>query len=137
MSSIHSISPDRLVRLIGTPKCPTLVDVRPDEEFAVDPRLVPGSVRRVHDEAFDWAAEFRGRSVVVVCPDGLGLSAGVAALLRDAGVSAENLEGGLAGWIKSGLPCVPTTKLPRRNPQGRTLWVTRDRPKIDRVAAPG
>jgi rhodanese-related sulfurtransferase len=114
MSSINSISPDRLVRLIGTPRCPALVDVRPDEEFAVDPRLVPGSVRRVHDEAFDWAADFRGRSVVVVCPDGLRLSAGVTALLRDAGVSAETLEGGLAGWIKSGLPCVPTTKLPRR-----------------------
>jgi rhodanese-related sulfurtransferase len=136
MSSINSISPDRLVRLIGTPRCPALVDVRPDEEFAVDPRLVPGSVRRVHDEAFDWAAEFRGRSVVVVCPDGLRLSAGVTALLRDAGVSAETLEGGLAGWIKSELPCVPTTKLPRRNPQGRTLWVTRERPKIDRIACP-
>jgi rhodanese-related sulfurtransferase len=136
MSSINSISPDRLVRLIGTPRCPALVDVRRDEEFAVDPRLVPGSVRRAYDAAFDWAAELRGRSAVVICPDGLGLSAGVAALLRDAGVSAETLEGGLAGWIISGLPCIRATKLPRRNAQGRTLWVTRERPKIDRVACP-
>ena len=136
MSSINSISRERLARLIGTPRRPALIDVRPDEEFAADPRLVPGSVRRAYDAAFDWATELRGRSAVVICPDGLRLSVGVAALLRDAGVSAETLEDGFAGWSKSGLPCVPTTKLPRRNPQGRTLWVTRERPKIDRIACP-
>jgi hypothetical protein len=136
MSSIHSISPDRLVRLIGTPKCPTLVYVRPDEEFTVDPRLVPGSIRRAHDAALVWAAELRGQSAVLICSDGLGVSAGVVVLSRDASVSAETLEYGFAGWIKSGLPCIPTTKLARRNPQGRPLWVTRRRPKIDRIAAP-
>jgi hypothetical protein len=137
MSSIRSISPDRLVRLIGTPKCPALVTVRPDEEFTIDPQLVPGSIRRAHDAALDWAAELRGQSAVLICSDGLGLSADIAALLRDVGVSAETPEYGFAGWVKSGLPCIPTTKLARRNPQGRTLWVTRKRPKIDRIAAPG
>jgi hypothetical protein len=27
-------------------------------------------------------------------------------------------------------------KLPPRDPQGRTVWVTRERPKIDRIACP-
>jgi hypothetical protein len=76
MSSINSISLGRLVRLIGTRRSPALVDMRPDEVFAVDPRLVPGSVRRAYDAVFDWAAELRGRSAVVICPDGVGLSAG-------------------------------------------------------------
>ena len=34
------------------------------------------------------------------------------------------------------LPLVPISKLPPRNRQGRTLWVTRERPKIDRIACP-
>jgi rhodanese-related sulfurtransferase len=136
MSSINSISADKLARLIGTPKCPSLVDVRSDEEFAADPRLVPGSVRRAHDAVFDWAVEFRGRSAVVICWDGLQLSSGVAALLRDAGVPADTLEDGFLGWAKSGQPLIPADKLPPRNRQGRTLWVTRERPKIDRIACP-
>ena len=70
MSSVNSIASEKLVRLIGTPKCPALVDVRADDEFSADPRLVPGSVRRSSDAVGDWAAEFRGRSAVVICDNG-------------------------------------------------------------------
>jgi hypothetical protein len=31
---------------------------------------------------------------------------------------------------------VPEAKLPIRDPQGRTVWVTRSRPKVDRIACP-
>ena len=89
MSSVNSIASEKLVRLIGTPKCPALVDVRADDDFSADPRLVPGSVRRSPDTTAEWAAEFRGRSAVVICHEGLKLSHGVAALLREAGASAE------------------------------------------------
>jgi hypothetical protein len=34
------------------------------------------------------------------------------------------------------LPLVPAAKLPPRNAKGSTLWVTRERPKIDRIACP-
>ena len=73
MSSVNSIAPEKLARLIGTPKCPALVDVRSDEDFSADPRFVPGSVRRFPDNAGEWAAEFRGRSAVVICQKGLRL----------------------------------------------------------------
>jgi rhodanese-related sulfurtransferase len=136
MSSINSIASQKLVRLIGVPKSPPLIDVRPDDDFAADPRLVPGSVRRAYGIVDDWKGQFHGRSPVVICLDGLQLSHGVAALLREAGVAAESLEEGFAGWVRSGLPLVPTSKLPPRSPQGRTLWVTRERPKIDRIACP-
>jgi hypothetical protein len=33
MSSINSISVEKLARLVGTPHCPVLVDVRTDEDF--------------------------------------------------------------------------------------------------------
>ena len=31
---------------------------------------------------------------------------------------------------------MPESKLPPRDPQGRTVWVTRARPKVDRIACP-
>jgi rhodanese-related sulfurtransferase len=136
MSSVNSIASDKLARLIGTPKCPALLDVRADDEFSADPRLVPSSVRRSSGTAGDWAAEFHGRTVVIICSNGLKVSHGVTALLRDSRASAEVLEGGFGAWAQGGLPLVPASKLPPRNRQGRTVWVTRERPKIDRIACP-
>ncbi len=51
MSSFTSIAPDKLARLIGTAKTPVLIDVRTDEDFAADPRLIPGAVRSNHADA--------------------------------------------------------------------------------------
>ncbi|HWG06891.1 MAG TPA: sulfurtransferase/chromate resistance protein [Beijerinckiaceae bacterium] len=136
MSSINSIPSEKLGRLAGTPKCPALIDVRTDDDFAADPRLIPGSIRRSWETASEWAAEFRGRSAIVICHKGHQLSQGVAALLREAGSSADFLEDGIAGWARSDLPLVPASKLPPRNREGRTIWVTRERTKIDRIACP-
>jgi rhodanese-related sulfurtransferase len=136
MSSLNTISIDKLARLIGTPACPTLIDVQTAEDFAADPRLVPGAVRRPWADAADWAGEFDGRPAVVICQKGLKLSQGVAAWLRHAGVPAEVLEGGALGWSGAGLPMIPDAKLPPRDAKGRTVWVTRARPKVDRIACP-
>ena len=51
-------------------------------------------------------------------------------------VPAEALEGGFEGWKDAKLPLVAASKLPPRDAQGRTVWVTRARPKIDRIACP-
>jgi rhodanese-related sulfurtransferase len=136
MSSYASISPDKLARLIGTANMPALIDVRTDEDFAADPRLIPGAIRRNHEEAADWGEEFSGRSAIVVCLRGQKLAQGTAAWLRHLHVSAEALEGGFEGWKAAKLPLVPASKLPARDAQGRTVWVTRARPKIDRIACP-
>lgn len=136
MSSINTIRPDQLARLVGTPKCPALVDVRTDEDFAADPNLIPGAVRRSHETAPVWAEEFAGRTAVVICRKGLKLSQGAAAWLRHANVSADTLDGGVLAWAKAGQPVVPEAKLPARDSRGRTVWVTRARPKVDRIACP-
>jgi rhodanese-related sulfurtransferase len=136
MSSYTSISVDKLSRLIGTPTTPVLVDVRTDEDFAADPRIIPGALRRPYVTVADWAKSFTGRSVIVVCQKGLKLSEGVAAWLRHAGVPAETLNGGFEAWKAAKLPAVPVAKLPPPDAQGRTVWVTRSRPKIDRIACP-
>ena len=72
MSSYTTISPDKLARLIGTADAPVLIDVRTEADFAADPRLIPGAVRRSHEDAADWSGEFTGRPAVVVCLRGAG-----------------------------------------------------------------
>jgi rhodanese-related sulfurtransferase len=136
MSSYTSISPDKLSRLIGTAHAPALIDVRIDEDFAADPRLIPGAMRRSHRDIQDWAASFTGQSVVVICHKGEKLSEGTAAWLRHNSIVAETLEGGQVGWKKAELPTVPAGKIPKRDARGHTVWVTRSRPKIDRIACP-
>jgi rhodanese-related sulfurtransferase len=137
MSSFNAISPEKLARLMGVPHGPALVDVRAKEDFAADPRFIPSAIRRPSESASSWAPEFAGRSAVVICERGQKLSEGVAAWLRHAGASsAEVLLGGHAAWAQAGLPLVPEGKLPPRDSQGRTVWVTRSRPKIDRIACP-
>jgi hypothetical protein len=93
-------------------------------------------VRRRHEEAPAWAHEFAGRSAIVICRKGLKLSQGAAAWLRHEGVPADSLEGGIEAWARAGLPMVWADKLPRPDALGRTVWVTRSRPKIDRIACP-
>lgn len=136
MPSPTTISPDKLARLIGTPNCPALIDVRTDEDFASDPRLIPGSIRCPHDRVQEWGASIANPSVVVICQGGKKLSEGAAAWLRQMGTPAEALEGGFDAWIAAGMPTVPATKIPPLNAAGRTVWVTRSRPKIDRIACP-
>lgn len=136
MSTISSIAPDKLARLVGTPKCPVIIDVRQDEDFEADPSIVPGAIRLSHANVTDWASRFAGRSVVITCQKGLKLSQGVAAWLRLAGATAEVLEGGFEAWRAAKLPTIPVAKLPARDARGRTVWVTRERPKIDRIACP-
>src|SRR5436305_2260272 len=112
MSSPTSISPDKLSRLIGTAKTPVIIDVRTDEDFAADQRLIPGAIRRSHQQAADWGEEFSGKPAIVVCLRGQKLAQGTAAWLRTVNSEAETLEGGVEGWKDAKLPSVPASKLP-------------------------
>jgi hypothetical protein len=66
MSSINSISPDKLTRLVGLPHCPALIDVRTEVDFDADPRFLPGASRRPTETVSDWASNIVGRSTVVI-----------------------------------------------------------------------
>jgi rhodanese-related sulfurtransferase len=136
MPAPNTISVDKLARLVGTPKCPALIDVRCDDDFDADPHLIPSAVRRLSDEAESWGPSLNSRSAIVICQSGLELSQGTAAHLRHQGSPAEVLEGGFDAWRQATLPVVPQARIPRRDHLGRTVWVTRVRPKIDRIACP-
>ena len=136
MPSTTEITTQQLSRLIGLPNAPAIIDVRIDEDYAADPRLLPSARRRDFRGTQEWAPHYRGRTVVVTCQKGLKLSQGAAAWMRHAGIDAQTLEGGFETWKAAGQPLVRTAKLPARDGEGRTVWVTRARPKVDRIACP-
>lgn len=128
MPRLSAISPAQLMRLIGTPDAPVLLDVRQAEDLAADPFLIPTARPVPHTEAGVMQV---GRPVVTICNRGRKLSEGVAALIRANGGQAEVLDGGQAAWCAAGLPVMPMALV-----AGTALWVTRHRPKIDRIACP-
>jgi rhodanese-related sulfurtransferase len=136
MTPINSITPEKLARLLGRPDSPLLIDVRSAEDFAADPRLAPGARRMDAEQVVHWGLELKGRRVVVICQLGHKRSEGAAAWLRHFGAQAEALHGGFVAWSAAGLPTLRAERLPPRNAAGRTVWVTRARPKIDRIACP-
>ena len=140
MPAPDAITCDRLAKLIGTPRCPTLLDVRAETARASAPRLVPGARpldAALTPDALAALAPTLAGPVVTICAEGHGRSQGVAALLRSHGLAAEYLEGGQAAWAAAGMPLVDTARSPRATRSGRSVWVTRSRPKIDRIACPG
>ncbi|AGK58335.1 hypothetical protein HYPDE_33313 [Hyphomicrobium denitrificans 1NES1] len=136
MPSPTEITASQLARLIGLPNSPLLIDVRPDDALVRDPHLIPGSIPRPHVEPESLITTIGKRPAVVVCENGCALSQGIAAWLRHSGVVAETLEGGVVAWQKAGQPLITTKNLPPRDNHGRTVWVTRARPKVDRIACP-
>ena len=136
MPSTTAITVPQLSRLVGLPDAPVLIDVRIDDDYQADPRLLPASCRRDFKTVSTWAAEFSGLKVAVICQRGQKLSQGVAAWLRHEGIPAESLEGGFEAWAAAKAPLVRAGAIPPRDEKGRTVWVTRSRPKVDRIACP-
>src|SRR5215510_5596531 len=116
------ITAQQFSKLVGLPNGPAIVDVRIDDDYRADPRLVPGSQRRDYRAIASWASDYRGKSVVVICQRGQKLSEGTAAWLRHDGIDAQTLEGGFEAWRKADESLVRTEKLPSRDEKGRTVW---------------
>jgi rhodanese-related sulfurtransferase len=108
-----------------------VIDVRREAAFRAAPAMIPGALRRDPEAVARWAPELPAASdVTVYCAHGHEVSQNAAAALRGLGIRAEYLEGGFAGWAESSLP------LARKPVGAATRWVTRERPKIDRIACP-
>lgn len=136
MASMNAISANQLSRLLGQPDAPVLVDIRTDEDRARNTKILPGSVLRDWQTVGTWSSSFSNSQVVVICQRGLTPSEGTAAWLRHEGIKAETLENGFDGWVAHGGMLVRPEALPPRDAMGRTVWVTRARPKVDRIACP-
>jgi len=137
LSPSYSISPKDLWNAIATRDAPQLVDVRRRDAYQQSPHLLPGALWRDAAKVASWKADFdTTRPMVMACKAGHEMSQSAAAQLRADGIDARVLEGGYEGWEKAGLPMVAKSELERLAPRSPSVWVTRRRPKIDRIACP-
>ena len=124
-----SVTVSELAHLLqgGTP--PQVIDVRREADYAAAPPAIAHGLRRRLDSVAAWAPRLEPwRLHVVHCAKGHQASQMAAEALRQAGLKAVYLEGGLAAWRAAG-GALAAGRLPGR-------WVTRERPKIDRIACP-
>ncbi|MGB7241030.1 MAG: sulfurtransferase/chromate resistance protein [Sulfitobacter sp.] len=136
MPAPNEMTVPQLLRLIGLPDTPVIVDISIDPDFDEDPFLIPGSFRHPHTDIEGLKTLLKGRPCVVTCQRGIKLSQGLVAWLRNDGIEAEYLRGGMYAWRDHpDTPRIPAAVLPEPV-AGSTLWVTRHRPKIDRIACP-
>ncbi len=108
---------------------PQIIDVRRTAAFERDPEIIDGALRCAPEDVAALAATLEPwRPTVVYCVHGHEVSQDAAAALRERGYAARYLDSGLEGWRAGG----GTT----RAWTAPTRWVTRERPKIDRIACP-
>jgi rhodanese-related sulfurtransferase len=114
----------------GTP--PIVIDVRRRAAFTASEEMVSGALRRDPEKLGTWARTLPAASrVVVYCVHGHEVSQKAAGGLQQLGLNASYLEGGIEeGWKALAAP------LDRKAKNSATRWITRERPKIDRIACP-
>lgn len=105
---------------------PLVIDVRRNERWQEAPDLVRGALRRDPTQVEQWRKTLpAGADVVVYCVHGHEVSQNTAKV-----IGARYLEGGIEHWRTEGGDL-------QAKPRGAsTRWVTRERPKIDRIACP-
>jgi rhodanese-related sulfurtransferase len=127
-----SISASEVLTAVRTGRPPLIIDVRRRPAFQAATGMVAGALWRDPERVADWAGELpRASRVVAYCVHGQEVSQGVAKALAGHGLTAQYLQGGIEeGWKAAG------GALDRKAADANTRWVTRERPKIDRIACP-
>ena len=128
---MSSITVNDLQARLTRPDPPVVIDVRKAPAFRDSAQMVSGALRRDPRGVDAWAKSLPAAGAVVVyCVHGHEVSQDAAKALNASGIPASYLEGGLEAWKAAGAPL-------DAKPRGAaTRWVTRERPKIDRIACP-
>jgi Fe-Mn family superoxide dismutase len=85
-----------------------VLDVCLSEDRGRKSDVLPGAAWRDPQKVAEWAHEFRDRPVIAYCLYGFQVSQNAAAALRQHGIAASSLAGGIASWRASGLPTQST-----------------------------
>jgi rhodanese-related sulfurtransferase len=137
LSPSFSISPKDLWNAIATRSAPQVIDVRRRDAYEQSAQLLPSAIRRDAAKTGQWTSDLDpARPIAIACKAGHEMSQSAVAQLRADGIDARVMEGGYEGWAKAGLPFVAKVELERFAPRRPSVWVTRRRPKIDRIACP-
>jgi rhodanese-related sulfurtransferase len=120
-----SITAAELKQSLRTSTPPLVIDVRRNARFLESPYFLKGALRRDPERLEEWKRALPNADIVVYCVHGHEVSQNAAKAL-----GARYLEGGIEHWREEGGETIA-------KPVGApTRWVTRERPKIDRIACP-
>ena len=120
-----SITAAELKQSLRTSTPPLVIDVRRNARFLESPYFIKGALRRDLERLEEWKRALPNADIVVYCVHGHEVSQNAAKAL-----GARYLEGGIEHWREEGGETIA-------KPVGAlTRWVTRERPKIDRIACP-
>ena len=121
-----SITAAELQKSLRSSAPPLVIDVRRNERFRESSYLIKGALRRDPALVDQWKQSLpRAAQIVVYCVHGHEVSQNAAKAL-----GAKYLEGGIEHWREDG------GELLAKPANAATRWVTRERPKIDRIACP-
>lgn len=135
----NPISVSSLLASRGSASSPLVIDVRRAPAFEADTTMLAGATWRDPFAVDDWIKFLPRRSgIVVYCVHGHEVSKNACVALRAAGLNARYLEGGIEAWKEKAAPTIkkqPVFSVPSpiNTP---SKWITRARPKIDRIACP-
>jgi len=148
-SPLPSLAPAQVNTRLGRADSPLVLDVRRRPKFAESARLIAGAQYCAPEDLADFIAAHEPREVLVYCVYGHNVSEDAVVALNAAGWTASQLAGGIEGgqegeddaknisiWRSD-----PPLTIDKRVDWGVTgeqpsRWITRERPKIDRVACP-
>lgn len=120
-----SITAAELKQSLRTSTSPLVIDVRRNARFLESPYFIKGALRRDPERLEEWKRALPNADIVVYCVHGHEVSQNAAKAL-----GARYLAGGIEHWREEGGETIA-------KPVGApTRWVTRERPKIDRIACP-
>jgi rhodanese-related sulfurtransferase len=131
-TSSRSITPAEVRSALLETRPPLIIDVRWRTDFQGATDMIQGALWRDPERVGEWGGELpRASRVVAYCVHGHEVSQGVAKVLGERGIEARYLQGGIEeGWKTLG------GALDHKPVLANTRWVTRERPKIDRIACP-
>ncbi len=148
-SIFSSISPLAFNARLGRADTPLVLDVRRQARFDESPRLLAGAQRCAPEDVAALAASRPAGEVLVYCVYGHNVSEEAATALQSAGWRAQPVAGGIEGGQDGAddaqaiaqWRAQPPLTFAKRADWGVTgerpsRWITRERPKIDRIACP-
>jgi rhodanese-related sulfurtransferase len=143
------ILPNQLNDLIGRAHRPLILDTRRELKFLESDRIICGAIRLLPEHVERFAQSQNPAQALVYCVYGHNVSEEAVATLNQLGWQASALAGGIEGgqtgvdsaadqahWKSQGLFTIK--KRPDWGVTGEqpSRWITRSRPKIDRIACP-
>lgn len=119
---------------LGLKDGPRLLDARSNEDLERVPRMIPGAMRFDAQRAAASAHHFPPQRPLALYSSRSHDLDAAAQALATRGLRVSIIEGGIEQWLGENRPTIRVR--PELGVPGASQWVTRERPKIDRVACP-